>query len=106
MRRDRSPLALGWEAARANALPGLILQAMMIGLLVAYYLSPAAGAALNQIAEYKKQHQFAFVVLAAVAAGAFLPELFVVLFFQKGRVGPQNFRNLLFTVPIWAIDGI
>jgi hypothetical protein len=108
MRRahSRTPLALGWEAARANALPGLILQAMMLALLVTYYFSPATASALNRIAEYKKQHALPFVVLAAIAAGALLPELFVVLFFQKGKLCAQNFRNLAFTIPTWAIDGI
>jgi hypothetical protein len=103
---SRTPLALGWEAARANALPGFILQAMMLALLVAYYVSPAAASSLNWIAEYKKQHGPIFVLLAAIAAGALLPELFVIFFFQKGRVHAQNFRNLAFTVPTWAIDGI
>ncbi len=45
-------------------------------------------------------------MLAAIAAGALLPELFVIFFFQKGRVHAQNFRNLAFTIPTWAIDGI
>jgi hypothetical protein len=73
MPRARSPLALGWEAARANAVPGFILQAMMLALLVAYYVSPATASVLNQIAEYKRRHELAFVVLAAIAAGAVLP---------------------------------
>ncbi len=51
--RFRTPLALDWEAARANALPGFILQAMMLALLVAYYVSPAISSALDQIADYK-----------------------------------------------------
>jgi hypothetical protein len=104
--RSRTPLALGWEAARANALPGFILQAMMLALLVAYYVSPATASALDQIAEYKKQYGLIFVLLAAIAAGALLPELFVIFFFQKGRVHAQNFRNLAFTIPTWGIDGI
>jgi hypothetical protein len=104
--RPRPPLVLGWEAARANALPGFILQAMMLALLVAYYLSPATASALNEIAEYKKQHGLFFVLLAAIAAGALLPELFVICFFQKARVRAQNFRNLAFTIPTWGIDGI
>ena len=36
MHRTRSPLTLGWEAARANALPALIIQALMLMLLVAF----------------------------------------------------------------------
>ena len=108
MPRDRShsALTLGWEAARANALPGFILQAMMLALLVAYYSSPAVASVLNHVAEYKREHALAFVVLAAIAAGALLPELFVIFFFQKGKVHAQNFRNLAFTIPTWAIDGI
>jgi len=108
MPRDRShsALTLGWEAARANALPGFILQAMMLALLVAYYSSPAVASMLNRVAEYKREHALAFVVFAAIAAGALLPELFVILFFQKGEVHAQNFRNLAFTIPTWAIDGI
>ncbi len=47
----------------------------------------------------------AFVVLAAVAAGALVPEIFLVIFFQRGRPTRRNLRNLLFTVPIWALDG-
>lgn len=78
----------------------------MVALLVAYYFSPTTALALNRIAEYKKEHTFVFVVVAAIAAGAVLPELFVIFFFQKGRVRTQNFRNLVFTVPTWAIDGI
>jgi hypothetical protein len=108
MNRDtsRTPLSLGWQAARANAVPGFVLQALMLALLVAYYSSPATASALDHIAEYKRQHGLTFVVVAAIAAGALLPELFVVFFFQKGRVHRQNFRNLAFTIPTWAVDGI
>jgi hypothetical protein len=103
---NRTPLALGWEAARANAVPAFILQAAMIALLVAYYVSPAAATALNRLAEYKQEHGLAFVIVAAIAAGALLPELFVICFFQKGRPHMQNARNLAFTIPTWGIDGI
>ena len=44
-------------------------------------------------------------MLAAVAAGALVPEIFLILFFQHGRVTSRNLRNLMFTVPIWALDG-
>jgi len=105
-RSPRTPLALGWEAARANALPGFVLQALMLALLVAFYVSPATAAALDELAEYKQKHGIVFVLVAAITAGALLPELFVICFFQRGRPGAQNLRNLLFTVPTWGIDGI
>ena len=101
----RTSLALGWEAARANLWPALFIQALMLALLVAYYVSPAASRALGAMAEYKARHGIIFVVVAAVLAGAILPELFLILFFQSARPTRRNLRNLLFTIPIWAIDG-
>jgi hypothetical protein len=103
--KQRSPLTIGWEAARANALPALVIQTLMLGLLVAYYTNQNAAWALNQLAQYKRAHGLGFVILASIAAGAILPEIFLIAFFQRGRPQRRNLRNLLFTVPIWGFDG-
>lgn len=105
-RRTKSPLALGWEAARANALPALILQSLLLCVLLAYYFSAGAANALNRLAAYKQQHGLFFVVAAAIVAGAIVPELFAIVFFQRGRAKGVNLRNVLFTMPVWAIDGV
>jgi hypothetical protein len=101
----RASLAIGWEAARANLAPALLIQAAMLALLVGYYWSPPVARILNELADYKLRHGLVFVVIAAVAAGALVPELFLIVFFQRGRPTRLNLRNLMFTVPIWAIDG-
>ena len=103
--KSRTPFLLGWEAAKANALPASVIQLLMLGLLGAYYLSPAAARALEQFADFKRIHGFAFVVVASILAGAIIPEIFVVLFFQRGRIHRQNLRNLAFTIPVWGFDG-
>jgi len=103
---NRTSLALGWEAAKANALPGFILQGAMLLILVAYYVSPGFAEFLTRLATYKQQHGLAFVMIAAALAGAIVPELFVIIFFQRGRIRKENGRNLAFTIPTWAIDGI
>ena len=36
-----------------------------------------------------------FVIIAAVAAGALVPELFLIVFFQSGRPARLNLRNLI-----------
>jgi hypothetical protein len=105
-KKSRRPLTIGWEAARANAIPGFVLQALMLSILFAYYFSPTSAALLNQLAEYKRSHGLAFVIVASVCAGALLPELFVVCFFQRGRLRAQNVRDLLFNAPFWAFDGV
>lgn len=101
----RSSFALGWEAARANLAPALLIQAVMLALLLGYYFSPAVAGLLNDLAAYKLRHGLSFVVIAAVVAGAIVPELFLIFFFQRGRPARRNLRNLLFTIPIWAFDG-
>ena len=103
--RTRSPLALGWEAARANALPALTIQALVLMLLVAFYTSHTTFTLLSQLAELKHEHGILFVVAVSVTAGAVIPELFLIFFFQRGRPSRRNLRNLLFTVPVWGIDG-
>jgi hypothetical protein len=105
-KKDRTSLAIGWEAARANAVPGFFLQAIMLAVLICYYSSPPFADALDWLARYKQQHGLLFVVIAAVIAGAIVPELFVIVFFQRGRLRRQNLRNLTFTIPTWAVDGI
>jgi hypothetical protein len=103
--KARSPLTLGWEAARANALPALVIQAFMLALLVAYYTNTRVASTLVWLAEFKRAHGLVFVIVAAVTAGALIPELFVILFFQRGRPCRRNLRNLLFTIPVWGLDG-
>ena len=104
--QDRTSLALGWEAAKANAIPAVILQGAMLLVLLGYYLSPACADFLNRLAHYKEQGGLVFVIVAAVLAGAIVPELFVIVFFQGGRLRRENFRNLMFTIPTWGVDGI
>jgi len=105
-KEKRTPLTIGWEAARANAIPGLILQAAMLAVLIAFYESKPFAGWLGRLAEFKHQHSLPFVVMAGILAGAILPEFFVIFFFQKGKWYGQNLRNLAFTVPTWAVDAI
>jgi hypothetical protein len=99
------PLLLGWEAAKANALPALIIQVLMLGLLLGYYLNPTLARLLEQLAESKREHGLIFVLVASIIAGAILPEVFLIIFFQRGRFGRSNVRNLMFTIPVWGFDG-
>ena len=105
MPKSRTPLNLGWEAARANAVPALIIQAIMLALLVAYYTNQTVFSGLNQLADYKSAHGLTFVIVASITAGAIIPEIFLILFFQRGRPNWQNLRTLLFTIPVWGVDG-
>lgn len=77
----------------------------MLALAIAYYANPKAAEALRNLAEFKRAHGLPFVIVASVLAGAILPEIFLILFFQHGRPHFGNFRNLAFTIPVWGFDG-
>ncbi len=106
MQNSRAPLSLGWEAARANAVPALIIQAIMLGLLIAFYASADVAHWFDRVADFKRVHGMTFVVVAAIFAGAIIPEIFLVLFFQRGRLNRRNFLNLVYTIPVWGLDGV
>ena len=78
----------------------------MLAVLLAYYFNQRFAGALNTAAAFKERHPITSVIAAGILAGAILPELFVVYFFQRGRWQRQNLRNLAFTVPTWAIDAV
>ena len=105
MPNSRTPFMIGWEAARANAKPALIIQAFMLALAITFYKSSAVAEALRNLAEFKRAHGLLFVIGASVVAGAIVPEVFLILFFQRGRLQVANLRNLAFTIPVWGFDG-
>lgn len=102
MEVPRNKWLVGWRAAKANLLPGLILQALMLAVLLAYYFSPAFKELLQILAEKKARLGFLYSGVSGVVAGSFIPELMRVLVFQKGRVNSSNWRNLMFTTPFWG----
>lgn len=106
MQNARAPLTIGWQAVKANALPGLLLQTVMLSILLAYYFSPRACAFLAHVAEFKSSHGLVFVIVTSICAASILPELFVIFFFQGGRFRAQNLCDVLFTAPFWGIDGV
>ena len=89
MEKRRTPLTIGWQAARANAMPGLILQATMLATLVAYYASPDFAALLDRLAHYKQEHSTAFVIAAGVLAARFSLNFSLSLFFREAKRDPR-----------------
>jgi len=104
-RRER-PWQAGLRAARANLLPALCVQSTMVALLIAYHRHPPTSALLNHLAELKQQTGYLYTCTSAIIAGALIPEVLRILFFQQGRIRKGNGANLLFTVPFWGLVSI
>ena len=104
--RREAPWMAGLRAARANVVPALIVQGIMLALVLGYYFYPPTTRLLDQLAALKGAWGYGYSALAAVIAGGIVPEIMRVLVFQKGRVLRVNFSNLLFTIPFWGLTGM
>jgi hypothetical protein len=93
-----APWMAGLRAARANLVPGLIVQGVMLGLLLAYGFYPPTTLLLNRLALVKERWGYGYSAASAIIAGALIPELLRIAVFQKGRIRRNNGTNLLFTV--------
>ena len=96
----------GIRAAKANLLPGLIVQVAMLVVVLGYYFYPPTTEWLDAMARVKARWGFVYSAGAAVIAGALLPELLRILVFQKGRIQRRNGWNLMYTVPFWGIMAV
>jgi hypothetical protein len=100
------PWMAGLRAARANLVPGLIVQALMLAMLLAYYFYPPMQSWLDRLAEIKTRWGYGYTALSSFFAGAIIPELLRIFVFQKARIRRSNFTNLLFTVPFCCVMGV
>lgn len=96
------PLLIGLQAARANVLPGLIVQVAMVTIVVAYYFYPPAQVWLSQMASMKERWGYAFACVSGMLAGAVLPEILAILVFQQGRLSRENLERLVFGIFYWG----
>ncbi|GAA5484275.1 hypothetical protein Hsar01_03517 [Haloferula sargassicola] len=101
-----APWKAGVRAARANLVPGLVVQLTMVGLLVSYDVYPTFREALGHLAETKVRWGWIYSGLSGAVAGGVLPELLRIFVFQKGRLRRSNLSELGFAIPFWAVMGI
>jgi hypothetical protein len=100
------PWLLGWRAAKANFLPGMLVPGVMGVVLVLYFWHPPTREFIERMAAVKARWGFGYSALAGILAGAFVPEILRVAVFQKGRGTRRNFENLVFTIPLWCVMGL
>ena len=73
-------------ALRTNFIPGLILQAFALLLLILYYASPGVQSAFNAVAAVKDQYGLLFSGVSTSICAGFIPFLFVA--YQQRQPGP------------------
>lgn len=104
--RREAPWAAGFRAARANLVPGLMVQGVMLAVLAAYFLHPPTQAFLDHLARIKAASGYGFSVVVGILAGGFLPELLRWGVMQRMKWTRRNLSNLLFAIPFWSFMGV
>lgn len=94
------------QAARANLLPGLLLQALLLIFLGLYLAHEGTRDVLFQVADLKKEASYLFAFVSYILSAAILPELLRIGIFQKGRATKQNLSHFLSSAPAWGAMGV
>lgn len=100
------PLLIGLQAARANLVPGLIVQAAMVAVVLAYYFYEPARTWMAHLALLKQRWGYGFTFVSSAMAGGVMSEFLVVAVFQRGRVRQENIGNLIFGILFWGFQGM
>ncbi|MEN9469804.1 MAG: hypothetical protein RL630_1537 [Verrucomicrobiota bacterium] len=101
----RNAMMVGLRAARANFLPGLLLQGVMACILALYLFHNGSRAFFQLVGESRQELGVVFAMVTYTFSGALLPEIMRVLLFQRGRVTVGNIQGFLTMMPVWIFMG-
>lgn len=102
----REALIVARRAIRANLLPGLLLQAIMVGFLSLYLLHDGTRQFLVRVADLKHETGYWFAFISYTISAALLPEILRVVFSQGGKATRSNLWNFLTAAPFWGLMGM
>ncbi len=94
----------GLRAARANLVPGLILQAAALGVVCAFYFSPSVHLALGHLADFRAATGLRFSIVSTAICGGVIPFLYLRTFAPKAH-RPSFPLGIVLTL-FWAYKGI
>jgi hypothetical protein len=100
-----------WGAAlaalKANLLPGLILQALMVAMAVAYLFDPSSRSAFEELAILRSRWGLLFSFVGTSLASSIFPEVLKLLLPKTGQKNaPGLGARLLFGIPFWGLIGM
>lgn len=98
-----APWRAGLRAARAHLVPGLVLQACALALVVAYYQHPPTHAALDALADFRARTGRLYGIVATGLFGGVLP--FVYLKLHPATRGRYTLAQGAFLLAFWAYKG-
>jgi hypothetical protein len=99
-----SPLKIALRGARENLVPGLILQAFAIGLVVAYYQVEAVRGVVDQFTALRERLGFWLPMITTAVFGCVIPQLYLRVFGGRERHASPLGALVLFA--FWFYKGL
>ncbi|MDX2227742.1 MAG: hypothetical protein SFY92_11715 [Verrucomicrobiae bacterium] len=96
----------GWEGAKANLLPGLIIQGLILLLLIAYFTSPAVADFLARLSTLRNGYGFvSSFVIGAVGVGLF-SEFLKWATTNRSRWQTHSWKYYAFNFLYWGLSSV
>lgn len=76
--RGENPFRIGWESAKANAVPMVVLWLFAVGLVVGYYFVPGVAEVLKPIAKWQVRWGIRAAIVNQLVFGVLVPAVFVM----------------------------
>jgi hypothetical protein len=103
MTAGSTPWQIGVHAARANLVPGLVLQVAAAAFVAAYYLAPAFRGHLQHLVDWQTRYGIVFTIWTRVVFNGIVPAVFCAL--VPGLRMRRPVAALLFGMAWWGFMG-
>jgi len=104
---NEAPWLSGLRGARANLVPGIVLQLVALALVIGYYFQPSIHAALSLLAQERERAGVMLGILSTGLCGGILPFLYLH-FSPRGPGGAPryNWAQGAALTAFWAYKGL
>ena len=99
MTRCNNPWGIGWEAVKKNRLPAVVLWAVSVVAVLAYYTLPTVPALLEPLARWQKESGWIAAFLNRVIFCGLIPGLFIVC---VKSLRPKHVVAVLAVQTLWS----
>lgn len=103
MAHGSTPWQIGVRAARANLVPGFVLQLVALAIVAAYYRSATFHGWLAHVAAWQDRHGIVFSIGMRVVSNGLIPAIFCAL--VPGLRMRRPWAGLLFLMAWWGFMG-
>lgn len=75
----RNAIQVGLRGARANLVPGLVLQTFALALVLGYYFAPGVAEALSRLASLRERMGVSYAMISTALFGGLIPWIYIRL---------------------------